>query len=70
MSRTAAALFAAAALIAAALVPAAQASTRAEAMPTIASGTTTGADCEWGTEPAQVIPATTFPADYTGLNFY
>ncbi|MGA0209429.1 MAG: hypothetical protein ACO3LZ_05855, partial [Candidatus Nanopelagicales bacterium] len=69
MSRTAAALFAAAALIAAALVPAAQASTRAEAMPTMASGTATGADCEWGTEPAQVIPTIDYPAGYTGYNY-
>ena len=56
---------AATALLAALLTPIAQASPVAAPAERM-----TGADCEWGTEPAQVIPRVDYPEGYTGFNYY
>ena len=71
MSRTAAALFASAALVAGLLTSGAQAAVPSEAPSTIeVSPRIDGSDCEWGTEPFQVIPTIDYPAGYTGYNYY
>ena len=61
MRRTMISVLASGAVVAALLTPMAQASPAASSPPT---AQLSGADCEWGTEPASVIPTVDYPRGY------